>query len=238
MGSALVPKILRTTFNGIKSSADMALNGQIRQTVISVPNHIDDDMRVTIERAAKLAGYSPPISDLEDPSLKHTDAVGLAYSLDVPEALGRISILVDYNEGSLELWIVNNGMVGKPKGHIIFPELGVLAIVDEAVDTYFLTVQRRIENSLRKHLVDGDGKPVGLRAVVLAGDASERGMDGMKDVLVMVLEGLGYEGALGLVKDSVDTLYVGAVGAAMRGKDMVREPERFARKASGGHGEL
>ena len=40
------------------------------------------------------------------------------------------------------------------------------------------------------------------------------------------------------MKDSVDTLYVGAVGAAMRGKDMVREPERFARKASGGHGEL
>ena len=197
-GSALVPKILRTTFNGIRSSADMALNEQIRQAVISVPNHIDDDMREAIERAAlKLAGYSPTISNLKDPSLKHTDAVGLAYSLDVPEALGRISLLVDYNEGSLELWIVNNGMVGKAKGHVIFPELGVLAIVDEAADTYFLTVQRRIENSLRKYLVDGDGKLVGLRAVVLAGDASEKGMDGMKDVLVMVLGDLGNEGALG-----------------------------------------
>ena len=124
-------------------------------------------------------------------------------------------------------------MVGKPIGHIIFPELGVLAIVDEAADTYFLSVQRRIENSVRKHLVDGHGKPVGLRAVVLAGDASEKGMDGMKDALVMVLRDLGYEGALGLVKDSVDTLYVGVVGAAMRDKDTVRELERFARKASG-----
>ena len=81
--------------------------------------------------------------------------------------------------------------------------------------------------------MDGHGKPVGLRAVVLAGDASEKGMDGMKDALVMVLRDLGYEGALGLVKDSVDTLYVGVVGAAMRDKDTVRELERFARKASG-----
>ena len=30
----------------------MALNEQIRQAVISVPNHIGDDMREAIERAA------------------------------------------------------------------------------------------------------------------------------------------------------------------------------------------
>ena len=236
--SALVPKILRTTFNGVKSSADIALGEQVRQAIISMPDHVDDDMRENIERAARLAGYSLTTGNLEAISLKYTDAVRSTYNLDVPDTQERLSVLVDYNEGSLELWILNGRVNGKAKGHVIFPELGVQAIEDETADAYFLTIQRRVETSLRKHLVDKEGKIMPLRAVVLAGDASEKGMQGMKSALVEALGNLKYEGALGLVKDSVDTLYVAAVGAAMKGRDVVQHPERFEGKQNAGHGEL
>ena len=203
-----------------------------------MPDHVDDDMRETIERAARMAGYSLTIGNLEATSLKYTDAVRLTYNLDAPDTQERLSLLVDYNEGSLELWIVNGRVAGKAKGHVIFPELGVQAIEDETADAYFLTVQRRVETSLRKHLVNKEGRVMPLRAVVLAGDASEKGMQGMKSALVEALGNLQYEGVLGLMKDSVDTLYVAAVGAAMRGREMMQHPERFKGKQNSGHGEL
>ena len=150
-----------------------------------------------------------------------------------------VSVLVEYNEGGLEVWVMDEAWVLKPRGHIIFPELGVEAIVDEAADTYFLTVQRRLEGSLRKYLVTEDGAVVELRGLVLAGDASEKGMQGMRRVLEQVLTDLGYVDVKGLVRDEVEGLYVGAVGAAKRGRDMVMFPEKFqGRESEGGHEEL
>ena len=150
-----------------------------------------------------------------------------------------VSVLVDYNESGLEMWVIDDAWVLKPKGHVMFPELGVEAIVDEAADTYFLTVQRRLEGSLRKFLVREDGAVVELRGLVLAGDASEKGMQGMKGVLVQVLTELGYGDGKGLMRDQVEGLYVGAVGAAKRGRDMAMFPERFkGRESERGHEEL
>ncbi|KAL2040546.1 hypothetical protein N7G274_006525 [Stereocaulon virgatum] len=184
-----------------------------------MPDHVDDDMRETIA----------PLSVRQ---------VGLTYNLDVPDIQERLSVLVDYNEGSLDLWIVNSRVKGKAKGHVKFPELGVQAMESETADAYFLIVQGCVETSLRKHLVDKDGKKMPLRAVVLAGDASEKGTQGMKSALVEAIGNLRYEGALGLVKDSIDTLYVAAVGGAMRERDMVQYAERSKKKQSAGHGEL
>ena len=150
-----------------------------------------------------------------------------------------VSVLVEYNEGGLEVWVMDDAWVLIPRGHIIFPELGVEAIVDEAADTYFLTVRRRLEGSLRKHLVNEDGAVMGLRGLVLAGDASEKGMQGMKGVLEQVLTDLGYGDVTGLVRDEVEGLHVGAVGATKRGRDMVMFPEKFKdRESKGGHEEL
>ncbi len=208
-----------------------------------MPNHVGNDIVEAITRAAKLAGYDV-LADL-----KFTDAVGVAYDLlargngeEGGDGNGNglsVSVLVEYNEGGLEVWVMDDAWVLKPKGHVMFPELGVEAIVDEAADTYFLTVQRRLEASLRKHLVKEDGTVLGLRGLVLAGDASEKGMQGMKGVLEQIFTDLGYVDVKGLVRDEVEGLYVGAVGAARRGRDMVMFPERFkGRESEGGHEEL
>ena len=241
--SALVPKILRTTFNGIKSSADIALGEKIREAVITLPKYVGNDIAEAITRAAKLAGYNV-LADF-----KFMDAVGVAYDLlaggkreeggDGNGSGLSVSVLVEYNEAGLEVWVMDDAWVLKPRGHIMFPELGVEAIVDEAADTYFLTVQRRLEGSLRKHLVKEDGAVVRLKGLVLTGDASEKGMQGMKRVLEQVLTDLGYVDVKGLVRDEIEGLYVGAVGAAKRGRDMVMFPERFKRRESErGHEEL
>ncbi len=150
-----------------------------------------------------------------------------------------ITVLVDYNESGLEVWVMDDAWILKPKGHVMFPELGVEAIVDEAADMYFLTVQRRLEGSLRKYLVEEDGAVVRLRGLVLTGDASEKGMQGMRGVLEQVLMDLGYVDGKELVRDEVEGLYVGAVGAAKRGRDMRMFPERFkSRESERGHEEL
>ena len=242
--SALVPKILRTTFNGIKSSADIALGEKIRDVVITLPNHVGNDIVEAITRAAKLAGYNV-LADL-----KFTDAVGVAYDFlgdgkrekggdGNGNGLSSVSVLVEYNEGGLEVWVMDDAWVLTSKGHIMFPELGVEAIVDEAADTYFLTVQRRLEASLRKHLVKEDGAVVRLRGLVLTGDASEKGMQGMKGVVEQVLTDLGYVDVKDLMRDEIEGLYVGAVGAAKRGRDMVMFPERFnGRESEREHEEL
>lgn len=239
--SALIPKILRTTFNGIKSSADIGLGEKIREVVVTVPNHIETEILEAITRAAKLAGFDVFAS------LKFTDAVGVAYGfLAGSKSKGEESssvLLVEYNESGLEVWIMNDdeAWVVKPRGHIMFPELGVEAIVDEAAETYFLTVQRRLEARLRKFLgKEDDGAVVGgLGGVVLVGDASVKGMRGMKGVVEKVLADLGYGDVKGLVRDEVEGLYVGAVGAARRGREMGMFPERFEGRGRGrGHEEL
>ena len=73
----------------------------------------------------------------------------------------------------------------------------------------------------------------GLRGVVLVGDASGKAMGEMKVVLERVLAGLGYGDVRGegVVRDEVEGLFVGAVGAARRGREMVVERGR-------GHEEL
>ena len=150
---------------------------------------------------------------------------------------GGVTVMVEYNESGLDVWVMDDAWVMKPKGHVVFPELGVEAILDEAAETYFLTVQRRLEANLRKFLVEGDGSVVVLRSVVLVGDASEKGMVGMKGVLEGVLEGLGYADVKGMVRDDVEGLYVGAVGAARRGWEIVVGRERGEGRGRG-HEEL
>ena len=195
-----------------------------------LPKYVGNDIVEAITRAAKLAGYNV-LADL-----KFTDAVGVAYDFlrdgkreesGDGDRLSSVSVLVEYNEGGLEVWVMDDAWVVKPRGHIMFPELGVEAIVDEAADTYSLTVQRRLEGSLRKHLVKEDGAVVRLKGLVLTGDASEKGMQGMKGVVEQVLTDLGYVDVKDLMRDEIEGLYVGAVGAAKRGRDMVMFPERF-----------
>ena len=157
-----------------------------------------------------------------------------------------LSVMIEYNEGGLEVWVVNHETwLPTPDGHITFPDLGAHASLDSpaAADRYFLTVQQRLEGSLRKLLIEEeDGVVVGrLKAVVLSGDASEEGMRGMKRVVESVLEELGFGGGDGLVRDEIEGMYVGAVGAARRGREILMLRDGFEgreREGERGHGEL
>lgn len=219
--------------------------------IITLPNHIADEIRDAITRAAGVAGWS--VLDV----VGWAEAVGWGYGFleggdgdgeggrkkgeEEDEGGKGLSILIDYNESGLELWIMDEAWVPQSNGHIIYPELGAHAIIDSAAaaDTYFLTVQQQLSATLRTFFVeeddgggDGDGAKVVMRlkAVVLSGDASEEGMKGMKGVVGKVLESLGYGdgGGKGMVRvrDEIEGMYVGAVGAARRGREVVMERER------------
>ena len=86
----------------------------------------------------------------------------------------------------------------------------------------------------------GNRKVAPFRALVLAGDANANPLEGLKKVLVEVLVDLKYgeREVKELVREEVDPLYVAAVGAAMKGRDMVKFPGRFLEQTRGDHGEL
>ena len=75
--------------------------------------------------------------------------------------------------------------------------------------------------------------------MVLVGDAGEKAMGEMRVVVEQVLAGLGYGDVRGegVVRDEIEGGFVGSVGAAKRGREMVVERER-GRERGRGHGEL
>lgn len=57
MFSALLPKVLRTTFAAIRGAADIELGEQVRNVVITVPDYVKEDLHEPILQGAEKAGF-------------------------------------------------------------------------------------------------------------------------------------------------------------------------------------
>ncbi|KAL9623947.1 MAG: hypothetical protein Q9204_007909 [Flavoplaca sp. TL-2023a] len=175
------------------------------------------------------------------------EALGLNHDdCDVDYDLNTM-IMVEYDETYLQLSTANVGSVTcNIETRVRFADLGENAKLDAVANASqeagiqqkilqnedsgsATTVQKKhyanIENTLSDFLMEQESAPRGfnwwdtVRAVVISGDASESGLQGLRGCV---------DNALGQhrdkMRDSIDPLYVEAMGAAQRGQHQVLNP--------------
>lgn len=229
--SALVPKVLRTSFAAIRGAADVELGDQIRNVVITVPDYVKADLHEPIFRGAEKAGFFLNRDGMVRKLLRGTSAVLSAY----PRSPGS-TILVSYNEASLGLQMAYMATVS---GGTTLYELGEHAVTKRSKEHYLDTVKQAIQGwlAVAPKVTPVEGYlETDIRAVVMSGDASAGGFEDLKRILG---EGFAAGDDSGeWLKDSIEPLYVAAVGAATKGWEMVDNPVKYKLQGAPDHGEL
>ena len=175
------------------------------------------------------------------------EALGLNHgNCDVDDDLNTM-IMVEYDEAYLQLSTADVGSITcNIETRVRYADLGENAILDAVANASqeagirqktlqgedsgsAITTEKRhyanIENTLSDFLMEQESAPRGfnwwetVRAVVISGDASESGLQGLRGCV---------DNALGQHKDkmwdTIDPLYVEATGAAQRGQHQVLNP--------------
>jgi len=230
--SALLPKVIRTTFNAIKGAVDIELGEQIRNVVITVPDYVKGDLHEPIMRGAEKAGFFLNRDGVVRKLVRGTKAVLAVYILEP-----KFAVLVKYNEAALTMQLAKKGTV---YADTTLSELGEATVTRGSTKHYLDTVKQAIHSWLAA-APKGIPEDVGyaesdIASVVFSGDASPAGFEVLKKASGEVFSWAGYRE--GWMKDKIDPLYVAAVGAARRGWEMVDNPIKYKLQGAGTHGEL
>lgn len=189
---------------------------------ISIPYH----WNLTAQRATWKAaeGAKIPLAGIHM-LLRMPRAVERAYALDSRIDLDDyFFILVDYNYKYMHLLIcetARDGGYGLVEGQVQFSHLGENSGSREG---YREAVVEAIKKFVSLTTVDGeswiDVKPPYslIKAVMISGNASSRGMEQIREVLQQVF-------GQSLIRDSYPPLYVGAIGAAGAAKGQIKNPK-------------
>lgn len=189
---------------------------------ITIPYH----WNLTAQRATWKAaeGAKIPLAGMHM-LLRMPRAVGKAYELDVRIDLDDyFFIVVDYNIKYMHLLLCNtarDGGDGLVEGQVQLAHLGEGSGSKEG---YRQAIVEAIKKFVSLTTVEGESwidiKPPYhlVKAVILSGNASSKGMDQIKEVLEQIF-------GRSLVRDSYPPLYVGAIGAARAAKKQVEDPE-------------
>ncbi|KAK4691307.1 hypothetical protein P7C71_g5663, partial [Lecanoromycetidae sp. Uapishka_2] len=228
---ALVPKVLRTSFAAIKGTMDIELGEQVRNAVITVPDYVQGDLHEPILRGAEKAGFFLNRDGIVRKLIRGSSAILSAY----PPVSGS-TILISYNEASLGLQMANKGSV---YAETTLDELGEHAMARGSKEHYLDTIKQAIQGWLAgvPEVVPVEGYlETDIHAVIFSGDASA---EAFKDLKMVVGEGFAGGGDTGgWLKDSIEPLYVAAVGAASKGWIMVDNPVKYKLQGVPSHGEL
>lgn len=246
---ALIPKVLKTTLNSIKGHCDITLAQRIRTAVLSVPEYVSDETMQSIWHAASQAGFDTSVNDIPRRILRLTNVARVAYNLDTWRGIGvvldadrdeagdgktetHVSLIIDYNYAFMGIGVVGMRSDATLRvGGGVYPELG------EGQGDW-ATVREKLAEELSVHLGDseGSGDEAGegdtrlrredVRAVVFAGDASSAAFASLKTALQDIIPHL-YDDGDGRLQIGIEPFYVGAVGAAKRGRDMIDRPEKY-----------
>jgi len=244
--------------NSLKSHSDITLTFPVRTAVISVPEYVSEQMLHSIYHAAQHAGFALDIDGSEQGPLRITDAARVAYGLGAWRGGGVVAGHEDGRVGERSGWLVvdyNDAFMGirgtgsdatLNVGEGVFPDLG------EGQGDWEM-VRGKLADRLSVYLRDGESgaeeagkgdtslKRKDVKAVIFAGDASSGAFAALKMALQGLLPHLGRDGE-GWLLSGIEPLYVGAVGAARRGRDMVDQQKRYKVKVGStpveDHGEL
>lgn len=189
---------------------------------ITIPYH----WNFTVQRATFKAaeGAKIPLAGIHM-LLRMPRAVERAYELDSRIILDDyFFIVVDYNSKYMHLLIcetAKDGGYGLVEGQVQLAHLGENSSSKEG---YCEAVINAIKKFISLTTVDGeswiDVKPPYhlIKAVILGGNASSRGMEQIREVLQQVFE-------RSLIRDSYPPLYAGAIGAAGAAKGQIENPK-------------
>lgn len=189
---------------------------------ITIPYH----WNLTLQRATYRAAEGATIPLAGDHMLyKMSRAVEKAYDLDKHIALDDyFFIIVDYNSKYIHLFIcetAKGGGYGIVEGQVQLSHLGENSASN---DGYRDDVVLAIERFVALTTVEGDSwmdvKPPYhlIKAVILSGNASARGMEWIGEVLRQVF-------GRDLVRDGYSPFYAGAIGAARAAKKQEEDPK-------------
>ncbi len=189
---------------------------------ITIPYHWNS----TLQRATYRAAEAAKIPLAGDHMLyKMSSAVAKAYDLDKHIPLDDyFCIIVDYNSTYIHLFLcetAKGGGYGIVEGQVQLQHLGENSALN---DGYRDDVVDAVERFVALTTVEGeswmDVKPPYhlIKAVILSGNASARGMEWIGEVLRQVF-------GRDLVRDEYSPLYAGAIGAARGAKKQEEDPK-------------
>lgn len=227
--------LFTAALRSIRKEASNALHHPVEIATVTRPRHFNDSSKGAVIDA---------VMQIE-PSIKQpwrvidsVNAARLAYGLDSCAGLGleenacdmeeglHLVIFVEYNEKYLELTVaeVAEDTFGVD-GQIRLHALGAAALdFRPSKDTHYQRVRDALQAFMAdRHLTpDHYHKWSSLRAVVISGDAPESAIG---DLLRWIPAVLGVH--KDKIRNSIDPQYIGAVGAAHRGRHQVLTPGFF-----------
>ncbi|KAL8771402.1 MAG: hypothetical protein Q9209_003070 [Squamulea sp. 1 TL-2023] len=204
---------------------------------IMIPYHWTETLQRAMFKAAE--GAKMPMAGIHM-LVKLPRALERAYQLDsrLPED-DYFFIVVDYNTSYLHLLIcetAKDGGYGIVAGQVQLPHLGEKSA--SAKSGYREEILEAVRRFLSLTTVDDgdaskDGRPprTGIKAVIVSGDASSKGMQVLRDLLKHFFED-------SLLLSSHPPLLAGALGAARTAKQQVADPKSTNDFISMPHGDI
>ncbi|KAL9623569.1 MAG: hypothetical protein Q9160_002250 [Pyrenula sp. 1 TL-2023] len=225
-------EILATTLKDIRQKADDELQHPVDLTSISIPQHFNDSIRGAI---------SKPALNLEPGIVRpwqvrqYYNAVRLAYRLNSCEAFGlnsttcdvedgpHLIFFVDCNDTYLELYIadVTRFIFTKvAKETLRNPGARRFVASNADIKTDWAKIRYELQGFVDKHFGARQGYQdiEDLRAIILSGDAPPTAFENIRTIVVDLLPG-----QVDKIRDTLDPLYVGAVGAAQWARIQIQD---------------
>ena len=246
-------KIFTTALRDVKNAVGTRTGRNLRFQTISLPRHLNDSSFLAVaDAAAKVEPQFSPMQIIKfnnaarlGYNLTSCASFGLSASeCDVDEGPHYI-IQIEYHKSYLEIVMADVGdLTFLIEAHVRFMDLGEAAATTAhskksstwldwipalqrtpPSNTTFITHYSTIETKITDFLKDHDYPPTGynnlddLRAVTLSGSASPSAFASLKTA---VSAALGHREDK--IRDTIEPLYVGAIGAGQRGRWQLRTP--------------
>ncbi|RYP05936.1 hypothetical protein DL765_009677 [Monosporascus sp. GIB2] len=207
----------------------------INLTSISIPQHFNTSMSgAVLDVALELErGIVVPWQ------IRHYyNAVRLAYHLNSCEGFSmdtstcdiedgpHLVFFIDYNDAYLELCVADVGeFIFSDVTKKTFRDIGAgrLAVPSgQDIESYWRIVRAEVQDFVQDYFLEPDSNAYieDVRAIVLSGDAPPEAFHNIRDIVVGILPG-----QVDKIRDTIDPLYAGAVGAAEWAKFQALHPE-------------
>ena len=233
----------------MKEAVATALSHNPKILTISQPRHFNNTSYLAVARAADI--IEPPFQPKQ--IIRFNTAARLAYNFTACAAFGlpaidcnidedsSYMINVEYHTAYLEIVLGYMDAVGlNVEAHVRYPELGGW-VVDNSKSTHWLDGMQGSQRTLflekrQKHYkaieekiiifmeehqkaLEGFNRLDDLRAIILSGDASPSAFESLKSAITTAAGRHKDK-----IRDSIDPLYVGAIGAGERGRHQSLTP--------------
>ncbi|RYO81934.1 hypothetical protein DL762_006866 [Monosporascus cannonballus] len=207
----------------------------INLTSISIPQHFNRSMYNAV---ANVALELEPGIVVPWQIRRYYNAVRLAYHLNSCEGFSmdtstcdiedgpHLVFFIDYNDAYLELCFADVGeFIITDVTKKTFRDIGARRLVvssGQDIESYSGIVRAEVQGFVQHYFIEPDSNAhiEDVRAIVLSGDAPPEAFQNIRDIVVSILPG-----QVDQIRDTLNPLHAGAVGAAEWAKFQALHPE-------------